>query len=232
MYRRFLIALTLLLVGCGGATAPPTTVPAPTTSELGGTSSTTVDTVAEATTSTTSGLEPTTRAPAPTTTPTGGAAAIQIDEIVFAGGPYLIISNRGTGVGSTSGHWICQFPSYYELPAVDLQPGEKLAVPLGTDPVPELAGVVATVDVSEPLGVISPRDGEMGLYSANMFSSPEAIEDYVEWGTTGHARSSVAVAAGIWQDGGFVEVPAAALAIVSQAFPTVGPDDWFAEIGG
>jgi hypothetical protein len=72
----------------------------------------------------------------------------------------------------------------------------------------------------------------MGLYSANMFNSPDAIEDYVEWGTTGHARSSVAVAAGIWQEGGFVEVPAAALAIVSQTFPTVGPDDWFAEIGG
>ncbi len=232
MHRRLLIALTLLLAGCGGATAPPTTVPAPTTSELGGTSSTTVGTVAEATTSTTGGLEPTTGAPATTTTVTGGAATIQIDEIVFAGGPYLIISNRGTGVGSTSGYWICQFPSYYELPAVELQPGEKLAVPLGTDPVPELAGVVVTVDVSEPLGVISPLDGELGLYSANMFNSPDAIEAYVEWGTTGHARSNVAVAAGIWQEGGFIEVPAEALAIVSQAFPALGPDDWFAEIGG
>jgi hypothetical protein len=144
----------------------------------------------------------------------------------------MVISNRGPGASSTAGHWICQFPSYYELPAVDLQPGEKVAIQLGADPVPELAGVIATVDVSTPIGRISPADGELGLYLGNTFNSADTIVDYVEWGTTGHARSSVAVAAGIWIDGGFIEVPTEALAIVAQVFPSVGPADWFAEIGG
>ncbi len=158
--------------------------------------------------------------------------AIRLDEIVFAGDPYLIITNRGNGVGSTSGLFICRFPDYYELPAIELKPGERMAVPLGEGEVPDLIGVVATVDVRSPLGPVSATEGELGLYSRNEFNSEDAIIDYVEWGSPGHARSGVAIAAGIWVVGGFVEVPPELLAIVAQAFPTDSPEDWLAEIGG
>lgn len=162
----------------------------------------------------------------------GGFAQIRIDEIVFAGEPYLLIANRGDGPGSTEGHFICQFPSYYGLPAVELLPGERMAVPLGDGEVPELISVVSIVDVASPIGRITSDGGELGLYSRNEFNSPDAIIDYVEWGTSDHARSGVAVAAGIWTEGGLVEVPPELLAIVAQGFPTMGPQDWFAEIGG
>lgn len=144
----------------------------------------------------------------------------------------MIIANRGDGAGSTEGYFLCRFPNYYELPAVELLPGEKLAIPLGTEDIPELIGVVAVADVRNPLGPISARDDELGLYSSSQFGSDDAIVDYVEWGSTGHTRSNVAIAAGIWVVDGFVEVPDEVLAIVAQAFPTLGPDDWFAEIGG
>ena len=109
---------------------------------------------------------------------------------------------------------------------------QRLAIPLGTGTVPELVGVVATAEVERPLGTVSSSDGELGLYRSSSFNSPDAIVDYVEWGSSNHARSGVAVAAGIWVPGGFVEVPAELLAIVTQAFPTEAPEDWFAEIGG
>ncbi len=235
MHRRLLVALAVLVAGCNGASSPSTTDQATTITEATSPSTTAADTAAEATTSTIAPPESTTEATTTTTTTTtlpGGEASIGIDEIVFAGGPYVVISNRGPGIGSTAGHWICQFPSYYQLPDVELKPGEKIAVQLGIDPVPELTGVIATVDVTSPIGDITTADGELGLYSSNTFNSADAIVDYVEWGTSDHARSSVAVAAGIWENGGFIEVPAEALAIAAQAFPSLGPADWFAEIGG
>ena len=233
MRKLALAVVVALATACSGAADPTTTTgapetsAAPTTADVASTTTTTTSLAPSTTTATT-----TTTTEAPDTTLAGGIAAIRIDEIVFAGSPYLLISNRGDGPGSTEGHFICRFPDYYELPAVELKPGERLAVPLGDSEVPDLIGVVAVADVQSPLGLISARDGELGLYSRNEFNSDDAILDYVEWGSPGHARSNVAVAAGIWVIDGFVEVPDELLAIVAQAFPTVSPEDWFAEIGG
>ena len=233
MYRFMLLFLLVVATACGGPADPVTTLPttsaAPTTAAA---SQVPPTTLTEESTTTVVSEPPSSTLPLTTTTVSEGDPAIRIDELVFAGEPYLVIANRGTGTGSTGGHWICQFPSYYELPAVDLQPGERLAIPLGDGEVPELAGIVATVDVVRPLGTVSGRDGEIGLYTSNEFNSADAIVDYVEWGFPGHARSNVAVAAQIWTTNGYVEVPAEILAIVAQAFPTAGPQDWFAEIGG
>lgn len=236
MRRALLIALVVVAASCSGDSDAPTTTAAATTTAATTPQETAAPTTIAADTSITTTsvatTSATTPAPASTTTLAAGDPAIRIEEIVFAGEPYLIIGNLGSGPGSTEGYWICQFPSYYELPPVDLLPGERLAVPLGTGTVPDLVGVVATADVELPLGTVSGLDGELGLYSSSSFNSPDAIVDYVEWGSSGHARSGVATAAGIWIDGGFVAVPTELLAIVTQAFPTVGPDDWFAEIGG
>lgn len=227
------MALALLAASCSGVTDPATSVATsaevPTTEAITTAPTSTID---ESSTTATTVASTTTSTVLPTTTVSAGDPAIRLEEIVFAGEPYLIIGNRGSGAGSTAGLWICQFPAYYELPAFELQPGERLAVPLGEGAAPDLVGVVATVEVVQPLGAVTSHDGEIGLYSSNEFNSPQAILDYVEWGFPGHAREEVAVAAQIWTTNGYVEVPAELLAIVVQAFPTVGPQDWFAEIGG
>jgi len=230
--RPLLVALALVLAACGGETGATTSQPAAETTAAP--NPTTVSPTTTGGEATTSSVEPTTSATslASTTSLGTGQPAIRIDEVVFAGEPYLVIANKGTGPGSSGGFWICQFPSYFELPAFELQPGERLTVPLGEGIVPDLVGVIGTVDVIRPIGVIDAEGGEIGLYSADRFNDPEAIVDYLEWGSGNHARSGVAVQAQIWVDGGFVEVPPELLAIVAQAFPTLGPDDWFAEIGG
>jgi hypothetical protein len=48
-------------------------------------------------------------------------------------------------------------------------------------------------------------DDELGLYSTPSYTNPDAMTDYVEWGSTGHQRSTVAVAAGIWNTGDFLD---------------------------
>ena len=54
------------------------------------------------------------------------------------------------------------------------------------------------IDEVARISALSPDSGEVGLYSISSFSSSDAILGYVEWGSSGHGRSSVAVAAGIW----------------------------------
>lgn len=233
MRRTLVFLFVLMATACSSVTdatttSAPTVTTTPPATTAGATSTAAATTTAAPTTTTAA----TTTAEPTTTVTAGGMPAIRLDEIVFVGDPYLIITNRGNGVGSTEGHFICRFPDYYELPAAELQPGERLAVPLGDGDVPDLIGVVATADVRSPLGLMSAMDGELGLYSRNEFNSDDAIVDYVEWGSSGHARSGVAAAAGIWVVGGFVEVPSELLAIVAQAFPTNSPEDWLAEIGG
>ena len=237
--RTLPIAIALGLLGISGCSpngaadlteaATPdtasTTSADPTTTQGGATNS-------PGTTTTTTTAAPTTTEPPPTTTIAEGDPAIRIDEIVFVGDPYLLLANRGTGAGTTGEMWICQFPNYFALPAVELGPGDRIAIPLGDGEVPDLVGVVASVEAVRPLGPISRSSGEIGLYSTDTFNAPEAIVDYVEWGQADHARSIVAVRAGIWVEGGFIEMAPEVLAIVAEIFPTTGPEDWHAEIGG
>ena len=57
--------------------------------------------------------------------------------------------------------------------------------------------------------------------------SSTASLSYVEWGKSGHERSSVAVNAGIWPDNAFVETTAGTTRIASN-LPATSPDDWAA----
>ena len=116
-------------------------------------------------------------------------AQVVINEILPDG--TVELKNIGAANVDVSGYWLCDFPAYQEIQAsniicgsTDLAPGEILAV--------------------DDFNTISSADGEMGLYSTDNFSNSNAIVDYVEWGSPGHTRSSVAIAAGIWSTGDFV----------------------------
>ena len=106
------------------------------------------------------------------------------------------LKNVGNSTVNVSNYWLCNFPDYAQLSQLnivcgdlDLAPGEFLTV--------EVDGSVGGVEVPG-------NDGELGLYINSSFGSPNSIRDYVEWGSSGHGRSSVAVAAGIWSSGNFV----------------------------
>ncbi|MCB0760331.1 MAG: T9SS type A sorting domain-containing protein [Flavobacteriales bacterium] len=98
-----------------------------------------------------------------------------------------------------SSYWLCNFPTYDQLStltvvcgSLNLAPGEYVAI--------------------EGFG-ISAADGECGLYSSPNYASSAAIVDYVEWGSTGHFRSSTAVAGGVWTTGAFAPAMAAGQSI-------------------
>jgi len=93
-----------------------------------------------------------------------------------------------------SNYWLCNFSSgnrYQQISGTTIVCGNSLVL---------APGEFVTVQSSITIGT---ADGEMGLYNSSSFGSSAAMLDYVEWGFTGHGRSSVAVGAGIWTTGDF-----------------------------
>ena len=129
-------------------------------------------------------------------------AIFEITSVSF-GAPMVVITNVGTETGNLGGHWICQRPGYQEVPAIDVGPGESVAISLGGNVFLPPPGTL-TIEGQLNIGGISASSGEIGLYSSNAFGSADAMVSYVEWGNTGHGRSGTAVEAGLWDDGGFV----------------------------
>jgi len=101
------------------------------------------------------------------------------------------LKNIGASTVDISTYWLCEFPTYNQLNSTATVCGD-----LNLD-----AGEIVMVDLTFSL---SATDGELGLYINSDFGNPAGIVDYVEWGSTGHVRSIVAQAAGIWTAGDFV----------------------------
>ncbi len=114
---------------------------------------------------------------------------IVINEILPDG--TVELKNTGTSIVDVSGYFLCDFPAYQSISNSTLDCGNMMMMP----------GSLLTVN---NFNTIDGQDGEMGLYSSPNYTNPDAMVDYVEWGSTGHQRSSVAVNANIWTDGDFV----------------------------
>jgi hypothetical protein len=114
----------------------------------------------------------------------GPSSPLVIVAVDFEAG-FILIRNDGDDDYDLTGHWICNRPTYSELPS------ETLA-----------SGRIIEIDTSV-IG-LSAESGEIALYTSGDFSNVDDIIRYVQWGTDSHGRTEVAVAGGVWQDGDFV----------------------------
>ncbi|MEO0403727.1 MAG: hypothetical protein AAF193_02540, partial [Bacteroidota bacterium] len=99
------------------------------------------------------------------------------------------IGDQSLNIGT---YWLCNFPDYVRINNTTIVSGNMNIAP------GEL--LVVQTPASFDYNV---TDSEMGLYSSSSFGNAAAIVDYVEWGSSGHIRSGVAVSAGIWSTGDF-----------------------------
>ncbi len=144
----------------------------------------------------------------PDTTPAGATtdpgafddAVFVVSEVVFGADGYVAVTNIGSGPGSLDRHQICQRPSYFAIDDVTVTAGETVYFAAGSS-----TGLDGQVfEAGSGFGRLTASSGEIGLYSSRSFDSSDDIVSYVEWGSSGHGRSSVAVEAGIWAAGDFV----------------------------
>ena len=135
---------------------------------------------------------------------------------------WVLLQNTGNTPWDLTGHYLCQRPNYFALPDVTIPAGDIYWIGVGA------AIDVPGVGANGAVGSFDPGGGEVGLYSSNSFGDADAILSYVEWGSTGHGRSSVAVAAGIWSTGDFVPVLGSltgAIIVIDAATPP-GAANW------
>ena len=100
------------------------------------------------------------------------------------------LKNTGTDTLNIVNWWLCNFPTYERLSNLSIVCG---SLRMGPGDITVLSD-----------WTIDEADGELGLYSNNAFGDTSSIVDYVEWGSSGHQRSGVAVDAGIWDTNSFV----------------------------
>ncbi len=135
----------------------------------------------------------------------------QIISEINASSGQVEIYNDQLGAVDVSTYYLCNFPDYSQISDLNIVCGSYL------------------IEVGEYLVVdgfpLVAADGELGLYTEPNYGSSAAIISYVEWGTTGHFRSSTAVGAGIWQTGWFVESPLIANWIALDGLGT-SVDNW------
>ncbi|WP_282090125.1 spondin domain-containing protein [Aquimarina algiphila] len=125
------------------------------------------------------------------TMPNNDVRSIVINEVNYGEGKQIELWNNGTVAVDLAPYWLCLGPGRY----VQI---ENASVISGTT---QLAAGEFLVVNWDQLG-----DSEgLGLYSSNSFASADAIIDFVQWGAAGSARENVAVTAGIWTEGEFVQ---------------------------
>ncbi|MFB3099003.1 MAG: hypothetical protein ACE1ZX_03075 [Acidimicrobiia bacterium] len=126
-------------------------------------------------------------------------ARFLLSTVVFGDQGWIEVINTGPQAGNIHGHWIAIHPFYLELPSTIVEVGQTVRVSL--DPDADLGVVVGAAGL---LPVLVAPSGEVGLYSSGNFGDPNSIVDYLEWGSGGHFRSTVAIAAGVWDENSVV----------------------------
>ncbi len=106
---------------------------------------------------------------------------------VFTDGTFAL-TNTGNANVDVSDYWACNFPSYEQLGNLTIECGSLDMLP-GDDLI--LSG----------FNSLDSDDSELGIYTTSAFGNSNSMISYVEWGSTGHFRSSVAVVAGLWTTG-------------------------------
>jgi hypothetical protein len=155
----------------------------------------------------TSSVTPTSVVPDTTTSEAsagGEASPLVIVAVDFEAG-LIVIRNDGEEDYDLTGHWICNRPTYSELPGEVLGPG-------------------ATIEIDTAAVGLDADSGEIALYKSSEFGSADDILRYVQWGTDSHGRTAIAVAGGVWQNGDFVDNEGAN--IESTGSDPVSASDW------
>ena len=122
--------------------------------------------------------------------PTGGNVGNQLIEI----------KNIGDATADIGGWWFCNRFAYIQLPSgVTIPSGGIIVIHVGS------SGTNTSTDIFlSSMGSLNASASDVSLYINGTFSSSSSIRDFVQWGSGGNGRESVAVSAGIWTSGDFV----------------------------
>lgn len=136
-------------------------------------------------------MEYPTNTPGPLAQRTQAGSFFEINEVGLGSDGYVALTNF-TGVEVTlEGLFLCREKECFALPAYVVKGGETVLVASGDGE--GLENVIAT-----QFGELRPADGELALFSSENIDDPDALLLYLQWGSTPHALTSLAIERGLW----------------------------------
>ena len=151
-----------------------------------------------------------------------------------SGNQLIEIKNIGDATADISGWWFCTLAlQYTQLPSgVTIPAGGIIVIHVGG------SGTNTSTDIFlSSMSSLSTSASDLSFYVNNSFTSSSSIRDFVQWGSGGKGRESVAVSAGIWTAGTFVPDVADGHSIeydgsgnspsdwIDQPVPTIGQEN-------
>jgi len=126
-----------------------------------------------------------------TTTP--AQSYLAITEVGLGSNGYVSLTNFTTQLADLAGLFLCQGAQCSALPKALVPAGETVRVSSGDGK--GLEGLIAD---HATIGELKPTDGEIALFASDKFDDPNALLAYLQWGSTPHLLTKLAVKAGLW----------------------------------
>lgn len=120
----------------------------------------------------------------------------------------ILLTNTGTERVRTENLHLCQEEECFEFNVFFIEPRATILF-----------------DVSRA-GGIDPSGGEIALYTADTYSDPDALIDYVAWGSPGHAASPIAAEALLWSTEDYIETHTDTIILTRIESGVPGSDAW------
>ncbi len=141
---------------------------------------------------------------------------IRLNEVDYVG-QWVELFNAGTQTVDVSGLFLCSFPNYIPLGNLSVTAGSTTMAP----------GDFLVVSWA-PSSNFTATSGEVGLYASNTtnFGDAASMFDYMEYGSAGHQRESVAVANLFWETGAAVPLAPSGQTLSRNGVNVFGPSHW------
>lgn len=123
---------------------------------------------------------------------------LAIHEIGLGPEGYVSLTNFTSVPTTTKGLYLCQGTQCFALPEAVIEAGETGRVAVG-----EGQGLETVIATNATIGELKPSDGEVALFSSDKFDDPRALLVYLQWGSTPHTLTDLAVEAGLWIKTGY-----------------------------
>jgi hypothetical protein len=121
-----------------------------------------------------------------------------INEIGLGPEGFIAMTNFTDVPVSMSGLYLCQASDCFALPDAVVAAGETVRVAAGGGD-----GVDNVVATGATFGELSPPDGEIAIFTSDDTEDPEALLLYLQWGSTPHELTELAVDKGLWFETSF-----------------------------
>lgn len=145
---------------------------------------------------------PTAKTPGVITTPGGVipelVSPFEIQEMGVGEKGWVALTNFTGQPGNLAGLYLCQGKACFALPDESVPAGETVRISNGSG-----ASVDNVIAKNATFGELRSADGEIALTTTENPQQPEQILFYLQWGSTPHELTDLAIDAGLWLEGGY-----------------------------